>query len=85
MSIKKIDEQLVEAVSVLVVQGAIGLAGVACGIAVLFVIPIQIIASFSTEPSDIWQLLLLEVAGIYLVRGILHFFKSREKTSEGQQ
>lgn len=82
MSIKKIDKQLVEVVSVIVVQGAIGLAGVVCGIAVLVVIPIQVIASISTKPSDVWQLLLLEVAGIYLVRGILHFFKSRDKPND---
>ncbi len=74
--IKKIDHSIVEAVGVLVVQGgAILIAGVS-GIAVLTVIPILLVADIINGNLDqVWQWLLLEVAGIYLFRGIVYFLK----------
>jgi hypothetical protein len=81
--LKKIDHSIVEAVGILVVQGgAILIAGVS-GIAVLTVIPILLIADMANGNLDqVWRWLLLEVTGIYLFRGIIHFLKGIDGSKE---
>ncbi len=81
--IKKIDHSIVEAVGILVVQGGTMLIAGISGLAVLTVIPILLIADIANgNLNQVWQWLLLEVAGIYLFRGIIHFFKGIKGSTE---
>ncbi len=81
--LKKIDHSIVEAVGILVVQGgSILIAGIS-GIAALTVIPILLIADIANGSlTQVWRWLLLEVAGIYLFRGIVHFLKGIDRVKE---
>jgi hypothetical protein len=74
--LKKLDYTIVEAVGILVVQGgSIIIVGIS-GLAVLTVIPLLIVTEvMSGDFSKVLQLLLIEVAGIYLARGVMNFLK----------